>query len=56
MHGSSGSPLFNEKFELIGLHNMGDPRYIPKFNQGININAILNDLNAKNYMPTIWTN
>ncbi|WP_211356700.1 trypsin-like serine peptidase [Aquimarina intermedia] len=55
MHGSSGAPVFNEKFELIGLHNMGDPRYIPEFNQGININTILIDLSIKNYNPTICT-
>lgn len=42
--GSSGSPVFNTNFELVALHNMGDPRYIPKFNQGVVIERIIEDL------------
>lgn len=47
--GSSGSPVFDANFKLMGLHNMGDPRYVPKFNQGIHINTILKDLARQNY-------
>jgi Trypsin-like peptidase domain len=49
MHGSSGSPVFNTNFELIALHNMGDPSFRPEFNQGVVIERIINDLVAKGY-------
>lgn len=45
--GSSGSPCFNHNFELIALHNVGDPNYNPVYNQGIPIARIKEDLIAK---------
>jgi hypothetical protein len=39
--GSSGSPCFDIKWNLIALHHYGDPEYDhPRYNQGIPINAI----------------
>jgi len=47
MSGSSGSPCFDEKFNWIALHNMGDPEWNPAYNQGITTWAIINDLKTK---------
>jgi hypothetical protein len=38
--GSSGSPCFDAGWELIGLHDSGDARVRPKYNQGIPITRI----------------
>jgi endonuclease G len=48
-HGSSGSPLFNDKWEIIGLHFRYDSAQNPNqspiiYNEGHNIKAILSDL------------
>jgi hypothetical protein len=41
--GSSGSPVFNNRWELVALHSRaGEGR----FNQGVAISAIVNDLPA----------
>jgi hypothetical protein len=45
--GSSGSPCFNKDFEWVALHNMGDPEWIPQYNQGIPANRIVQDLSRK---------
>lgn len=46
--GSSGSPIFNEKFELIGLHNSSDAINIPpRYNQGVPIARIKADIDQK---------
>jgi V8-like Glu-specific endopeptidase len=50
MPGSSGSPCFDEKFNLIALHNMGDPSRNPKYNQGVITEKILSDLTKKKIM------
>lgn len=47
MAGSSGSPCFNEDFGWVALHNMGDPEWIPTYNQGIPADKIVNDLRLK---------
>jgi len=39
-HGSSGSPCFNYKWDLIALHHAGDPVYRPTRNQGVPLTAI----------------
>lgn len=43
--GSSGSPCFNERLELLALHHSGDPNfdrlYTPKYNQGVPFAAIV---------------
>jgi hypothetical protein len=38
--GSSGSPCFDARWNLVALHHMGDPSWEAKFNQGIPITAI----------------
>jgi V8-like Glu-specific endopeptidase len=42
--GSSGSPVFNEQFELVALHQSGDRSIVPTYNQGIPIGKILQRL------------
>ena len=42
--GSSGSPCFDKDFNWVALHNMGDPNFNPKYNQGIPAKAIIEDL------------
>jgi hypothetical protein len=49
LNGSSGSPVFNTDFDLVALHNMGDPSYIPAFNQGVIINRIIEFLKSKQF-------
>jgi hypothetical protein len=44
-HGSSGSPVFNHKWELIGLHHYGGSEG-EDFNQGIPIGLIRDSLEA----------
>jgi hypothetical protein len=45
--GSSGSPVFNEQWELAALHHSGDRSIVPVFNQGIPFAAILNLLEKR---------
>jgi hypothetical protein len=48
--GSSGSPCFNEHWDLVALHHAGDPShegfYQPRFNEGIPISRIAARLEA----------
>ena len=61
MDGSSGSPVFNQNWEVVALHHSGEP-YPPdsakevlqkawkghfRVNEGIPIRAILEDFRAK---------
>jgi endonuclease G len=56
-HGSSGSPVFNDDFELVALHHYGEPHnetgddegkpFPTNVNEGIRISAIFNDLTAR---------
>ena len=39
--GSSGSPVFNERWELVALHHSGDRNIVPVYNQGIPFAAIV---------------
>lgn len=52
-HGSSGSPCFNQDWELVALHHSGDPTKIsvPEWNEGIPINAIVAFLQKRNLWP-----
>jgi hypothetical protein len=50
--GSSGSPCFDQNWNLIALHHSGDPNFVegntPTFNQGIPIDTIVSFLASKN--------
>lgn len=53
--GSSGSPCLDATLSLVGLHqgsNSDRPRQAP-YNEGIHIDAIINDL-AEKGIPTFW--
>ncbi len=60
-HGSSGSPVLNDMWELVALHHYGEPflehtddqgRPIPTaVNEGVRISAIYDDLTAR--LPTL---
>lgn len=39
--GSSGSPCFNSKWELVALHHSGEPGSTPTYNEGIPFAAIM---------------
>ena len=39
--GSSGSPCFNDDWELVALHHSGENRPQPTWNEGIPFSAIL---------------
>ena len=39
--GSSGSPCFNSKWELVALHHSGDPNFNATYNEGIPFAAIM---------------
>jgi len=49
--GSSGSPCFNQFWEVVALHHAGDPSYEgfynPAFNEGIPISKIVERLRAR---------
>lgn len=38
--GSSGSPVFDGRLRLVGLHHSGDPKLKPTYNEGIPFGAI----------------
>jgi V8-like Glu-specific endopeptidase len=38
--GSSGSPCFDQKWNLVALHHSGDPNWAPTWNEGIPITLI----------------
>jgi Trypsin-like peptidase domain/Effector-associated domain 1 len=57
--GSSGSPCFDDRWNLVALHHAGDPKfaplYHPQYNQGIPfaaIRALLEQRNKLNLLPT----
>lgn len=54
--GSSGSPVMNTRFELLALHNMGDPSFSATFNQGVVIARIIEDLKANGYRIELCQN
>jgi hypothetical protein len=49
--GSSGSPCFDDNWNLVALHHLGDPAFKPDtkplFNQGVPVKAILDLLRAR---------
>jgi hypothetical protein len=54
--GSSGSPCFDAKLDLVALHHGGDPDWDKpaEFNQGIPMETILNNLASKPDVPQFW--
>ncbi|WP_316846519.1 trypsin-like peptidase domain-containing protein [Pedobacter psychrodurus] len=48
--GSSGSAGFDENFKWISLHNLGDPEWVPSYNQGITAISIINDLKLNQFI------
>jgi hypothetical protein len=53
--GSSGSPCFNQDWELVALHHSGDPNFDPPhkptYNEGIPIAMIMQSLAARGLGP-----
>jgi hypothetical protein len=56
--GSSGSPCFDDRWNLVALHHAGDPKfaplYHPEYNQGIPfaaIRALLEQRNKLDLLP-----
>lgn len=47
--GSSGSPCFNQDWELVALHHSGDTNWVPTWNEGIPINIIRNHLKKNGF-------
>jgi V8-like Glu-specific endopeptidase len=48
--GSSGSPCFNQNWELVALHHSGDTNWVPTWNQGIPIRRIV-EHDAGKHLP-----
>lgn len=46
-HGSSGSPCFDENWNLLALHHSGDPNFAFEYNEGIPIDQISRALQTK---------
>jgi hypothetical protein len=51
--GSSGSPCFDQKWNLVALHHSGDPNWVPTWNEGIPITLILNHLKNNGFEQDI---
>jgi hypothetical protein len=51
--GSSGSPCLTVELEPVALHNVGGPGDARKYNQGVPLRRIIEDLKAKN-IPAFW--
>lgn len=47
--GSSGSPCFDQNWQLIALHHSGDPKWLPKWNRGIPIKLIEQQIKSRGY-------
>jgi hypothetical protein len=49
--GSSGSPCFDQDWNLIAVHHSGDPNFAFEFNEGIPIDPIVASLKNKGIIP-----
>lgn len=47
--GSSGSPCFNQNWELVALHHSGDPQWVPTWNEGIPFHLVTAHLAANGF-------
>ena len=47
LEGSSGSPCFNYRWDLVAIHHSGDPTYSAKRNQGVPIEQIFKLLTSR---------
>lgn len=47
--GSSGSPVFNDQWEVVALHHVGTD----EFNEGVRISVILRDLAGRDLAPEV---
>jgi hypothetical protein len=51
--GSSGSPCFNHKWDLVALHHSGDPNFAethrPQYNEGIPITGVIGSLRRRGF-------
>jgi V8-like Glu-specific endopeptidase len=45
--GSSGSPCFDQDWNLVALHHSGDPNYALGPNEGIPIDAIVTAIQSR---------
>lgn len=54
--GSSGSPCFNVRLDLVGIHHGGDPDsgQLARYNQGIPSERILRFLASRPAVPQFW--
>jgi V8-like Glu-specific endopeptidase len=54
--GSSGSPCFDAKLDLVALHHAGDPdmAQLARFNEGVPVQQIVNLLRTRPAVPLFW--
>jgi V8-like Glu-specific endopeptidase len=45
-HGSSGSPCFDENWNLVALHHSGDPNFAFEYNEGVPIEQVCRAMEA----------
>lgn len=57
LSGSSGSPVFNQNWELLALHHAGDPKYpalrTGKYNEGIPIRTLVKHLEEEDVLAKL---
>jgi len=52
-HGSSGSPCFDQDWNLVALHHSGDPNFAFVYNEGIPIDTIVSSMQS-NGVPVLY--
>ena len=51
--GSSGSPVFDQDWNLVALHHSGEPKFKPSWNEGIPLPAIVALLRQRNKLEQL---